>query len=277
MSLASLAVDSANVYVAADAVGIIAVPKNGGLRRTLVNRVATTIAVDQTNLYWSGQGGIKSVPLAGGQPTLRAPTQNYVTSLLVDAVALYWVEALSIIKRVGLAGGQPTTLATVPVTSASLGYPSPSALQATSITVQGSFVYWVSPTGIERMSTVTGQVATIGSLPTTAFGPLARADLVSDGTTLLLSTGTEVFKMPLGGGPWTLVGHKSLLGGFAADSANVYMADRGAIVATSLSSGQSKTETVARDPTAIAIDATSLYYVDHPQNDTWRVVKVTPK
>ena len=68
------------------------------------------IAVSGTNVYYFGTGGLMSVPVSGGAPTMVAPGSG--NAIALSSTDLFWVTSTSVMS-VPIAGGTPTTLATI--------------------------------------------------------------------------------------------------------------------------------------------------------------------
>lgn len=73
---------------------IEAVPKTGGTATTLVSsQTATGFVATSNYLFFIDNGAIQATPLAGGQPiVLRSVSPNVVTSMAVDNTYLYWTD-----------------------------------------------------------------------------------------------------------------------------------------------------------------------------------------
>lgn len=132
-----IAVDTTSVYLAGDA-GLLQVPIGGGTVETLLFSLhAKAVAVDATNIYWTGSVDnatrvVMSMPKGGGTVrTLASGAFNPVNgAVAVDNTSVYWIADDSIYK-VPIDGGAVTTIA--------CGQQFASALA-----VDDTSVYWVN-------------------------------------------------------------------------------------------------------------------------------------
>jgi hypothetical protein len=94
-----LAVDSTNVYWIDDGTSsVMTVPTRGGPPTTLVSNVfvpGSGIAIDVTNVYWSSNTALMTVPKSGGTPmtVTSGNGAGAATSIAVDSSAIYWIGA----------------------------------------------------------------------------------------------------------------------------------------------------------------------------------------
>ena len=152
----SMAIDGTNLYIATLEAGtttkVLTCPKAGcsGTPQPLVdastyNLTTTfglTLAVDGSNVYFGGAGGIGSCAKTGcaSATTLYAPQADggvdFVAQLTTDGTNIYWVEWVGLaveVRKCPVTGcsGAPITIATTP---------SP---PATGLAVDATDVYWV--------------------------------------------------------------------------------------------------------------------------------------
>lgn len=91
------------------------------------------MVADASNLYFTDNGSVYSVPLGGGTVATLVSTQSSPSALTVDSANVYWVDTgpFGEILRMPLTGGPVTTLAS--------SQPNPGG-----IAVDGTSVYWVN-------------------------------------------------------------------------------------------------------------------------------------
>jgi hypothetical protein len=231
------------------ATGLVMVAPVGGVED---GGTPTTVAADQaypwglavntTSVYWADYDSatLMADPLAGGidggATELEAPGAWWPISVAVDSSNIYWLAYGDNIEcgvlTTSLAGGHPSLLATV-----SGGGCGGMAIDATSVYFAGDGAY------------------------DDGSGTLVREALAGGGTPVTLAT-SPVTASSTGG-----------FDGVAVDDVSVYATDtHGPIIKIPLAGGVVTTLWVASSPSSIAVDATSVYWIDG--ND---VVKLTPK
>jgi hypothetical protein len=114
-----IALDATHVYFTQRLAGTVSrVSQDGTLLQVLAvgQLLPTSIAVDANRVYWTAQGSLLSMPLAGGTPVELTPSPEPDTSRLlgdiaVNATHVFWTESPGSIARVPLEGGLPTVIA----------------------------------------------------------------------------------------------------------------------------------------------------------------------
>ena len=118
-----LATDGASVFAAAAdlntpvSASIVALPVGGGTALTLAPEYAVSLAVDDTDVYWTG-GQIKKVAKTGGAATTLA--DSIVGPLALEGSSVFVLNVdqptgVTTLVAIPTTGGAPTTIATLDV------------------------------------------------------------------------------------------------------------------------------------------------------------------
>jgi len=286
----AVAVDATHVYWGNSQSEIWSVPVAGGAPVMLslgpANGGVLGLVVDATSVYWTEitlnpvAGWVMKAPLGGGEAvTLAAAT--WPIGIAVDATSVYWAESeeglsADVIKKVSLDGGAPTTLAP--------------AAGPNTIAVDATGVYWTQQVSGRPSLNALMQVSLDGGSPTSlAPCPNAVGVAVAGGNAYCAGS-DRVIAAPLDGGALLTLATADdggWSGGLVVDAKNAYWVwdyeGRQNLVTFPLGGGAAKTLAVSLasgqafpyplQPNAIAVDSTSLYYVDASN----RIMKVTPK
>ncbi len=121
---------------------VMSVPLAGGTPTVVAGTdEATSVAADDTSVYWTAGmglpdgppdvGAVFSVPIAGGTPTILAAGRQYPVALTTDGASLYWLElgqthvdcspGPGSVTKLALGGGAPETIVTGLVSAHALG------------------------------------------------------------------------------------------------------------------------------------------------------------
>lgn len=284
----AIAVDSTNVYWTNAGGGtVMKVPIAGGPSTTLASGQAQPwgIAVDGINVYWAnfGNGGTTSaaveVPVQGGSPTTLESGLWSSHAIAVDSANVYWTNTPGAIISEPLGGGTPTTISTA-------GAPYGGSSEPGGLAVDGTQAFWTMIEDGFLLATPVDGGATVTLAPGRQACPQS---IVVDTTNVYWAAGCAnipggaLLKMPkTGGTPSTLASATVQVfsaGGVATDGTSVYFtsfdpnyvsscngmdagACDGAVVKVPVGGGNPVTlAAVPAAPVAIAIDATSVYWV----------------
>jgi hypothetical protein len=258
-----MAIDATSVYWTdcGDPTGgtVQKVSKTDGAIVTLASGdVLSGITVEGSNVYWVARtadesGEIKTVPVAGGTPTVVAAQSGAPSHIVADASYVYWGELNGGgVMKAPLGGGAATMVA-----------PATSAFQ---IALGDTAVFWMDAPGLMTAPKTGGASMSLAS----AFVPSPTAGLAVSATTVYFSAGARngsgVSDVPIGGGPVTPVaGTPASIGGgpVAIDATRVYWADMsGAVYAAPLSGGTATLLATGQDNVdAIAVDDSAVYWL----------------
>ena len=167
---------------------VMKLPLGGGtiptpLASYQVTPCAIAIAVDATNVYWTGSSGtVMKVPVNGGTPTTLASGQDEPDAIAVDGTSVYWINSVrtnGAVMKLPLNGGAPTILA------ASQNYPY-------AIAVDSASVYWTTYYG----GTVMKVSLDGGTTTVLVSGQNSPQDIAVDATSVYWTThGGTVMKL----------------------------------------------------------------------------------
>jgi len=276
-----IAVNSSAVFWTADDGKVRTLPVQGGLQTTLASREVgpNGIALDAVNAYWIdyGSGGVVKEPLGGGmRTTLTSQKGIYIA---VDDANVYWTN--DAVMKVPKAGGLPVTLATGDLTLSKHG-----------VAVNSTDVYWAefnyACAGTDQpCNPGLGRVMRVpvgGGTPSVVASRQSGANSIAlDATHVYWTSYNDgtVMKVPLAGGtPTTLASGQVAMNDLTADGTSVYWTkygdtglQDGAVMKVALAGGTPVTLAPAHLPTGIAVDATSVYWL----NLHMGVMRLTPK
>jgi hypothetical protein len=209
-----LAVDATHLYWS-DQTGIHRIPTSGGARTDISFTTGPYLTVDATSVYWSSGTEIltasigNDIPSGGVPATVLASGLTQPGPIAVDAMQVYWADALdATIKAVAKGGGSVAVLA------------SDQGRPIQSLVVAGGQVFWTKP------DNEIGQVPVSGGAATVIRDPAGPSHLVSDAAALYwIDQGGGIKTMPLAGGPSVQLVDGLDLFGLAVDATSIYWAD----------------------------------------------------
>lgn len=174
-AIVGLAIDAQNVYDAAGYTNHVATaPRAGGAATVLADGGgwSTSVAVDDTNAYWTDDIGlVRAVPKSGGPVTVLAGAENIPRPIAIDADHVYWVTLYAAeLRGVAKTGGTPTTFDT--------------GVSTVQPVADATSVYYVRGSEIRRLSA--------GTITTIATGVSATALAVHNGRVYFADASGEI-------------------------------------------------------------------------------------
>jgi hypothetical protein len=250
-----------------DCDGVIDNPSTGCLTILATGQaLAGGLAVDGTNVYFTGSAEVRKVPINGGAVATVAPAPA-AEKITIDATNIYFFEnaANGAVQSVPIAGGAVTSI------SAPETWPS-------AIVVDGTRAYWASapngptPPGAIRSSLLGGGGAT--TLAKNVFAAHAIAqDALNLYFTMNSSTGA-IYTVPKagvpdGGAPTVLVAAQNSPSAILVDGDKMFWANQGftgnggsIFVAQTDGGAVTRIAQFQSAPLSIALDADNVYWVD---------------
>ncbi len=244
-SFGGMVVHEENIFYSAqrswypESFDLLRVPSTGGLETTLVTGVQgwlTGLATDGTDLYWLDAASLKSIPVAGGAPTLLVDGLSTARDLRVSGGVVIWTEGQAsgkrridrlacsdqsapaspgafdgsnILAQTAAAGGCVLVLAQ--------DLDGPNAFL-----LQGDALYWAEVGRIAQLPITGGPVVTVDAW---LSGPLQAA--TADATTVYLSDFREniaeahIKSVPIRGGTLTALA-EAFVSELTTDGVNLY-------------------------------------------------------
>jgi hypothetical protein len=236
--------------------------KAGECTVTLATGNVLSLAVDDTDVYWTDFHSIFAIPKDGGTKKTLASVAGGPQTLVVDATNVYSLNAQNSITSVPKAGGTVVTLAS-----------SQNLVGTPELALDSANVYWVSHAGTAMGGTVLDCAKTgCGGTPTTLASGQAYASgaIAVDATSVYwgLFNGTtgDLVKASLsgppdGGPPSTTVATDVFPDWITIDGSTVYMAQDGMVQAVSSSGGSVTTVLTGADALEYAVDGSTIYFV----------------
>jgi hypothetical protein len=219
-----------------------------------------SLAVDGTNIYWTGDEDLYSAPLTGGAVTtlgIPSAAPGFRPALAIDATNVYWTGCTptesGAVFVTPLAGGTTTTLATA-------------GNVATGIVVDEANVYWKSSAGVLS-------VPKAGGTPTTLVsGGSGDYAIAVDSSYVYWSNSSYVYEVPKAGGAVALVSPVGFVDFLALSGTSLAWGGQGQAGVVSLGVDGGAPEFLAwvswaddsMSPQQVATDGVSLYAETFP-------------
>jgi hypothetical protein len=196
--------------------GLLSVPLSGGTPTLVAAGAIKGFTIDATDAYAIASAGIERIPL-DGSPTSTIVSGYTPDTLVVDAMFVYWTDKVqSAVMKESLSGvGLPFVLA-------------PNRFKPGGLAIDTSNLYWVEPgcadasgcTAVLSMPIAGNNVTQLTALP-------AAAGLVPFATSLYFTDFTDIWVVPIAGGPATPVvtTPNGVAANIAVDATSVYWAD----------------------------------------------------
>lgn len=239
-------------------------PTGGGSPSHLTHEATEAFAVDGGTVYWAAwtaarRDAIYATTTGGTHVVVRLNASTTVDELFVSHAALFWIADFSAVQTAPLSSGVITTLARA----------IPSTGHIRSLTTDGTYLYYTMGADIMRLQLSGGSPLMFLHY---ALMEVVRAN-VSDLYTA--SFGGDVSRISLASTPpsaarLSLVAPRN----FMVTNDKIYWVNRRTAWAWATSGTQpSQIMSGSDNAGAIAVDATSLYYV----TDAGEVVRITPR
>ncbi len=300
VALSPIAVDATSVYFDADDGLTAVSRCGGEPKLLAPGLGAAGLALDATAIYGTGGKGVFKVPLTGGTPTTLATVDpsSLAYGIAVDATNVYWTgEGDGTISKVPIEGGPSTTLATAPAWCVTCGSLEIAAHANRVYWLFDGPIGGTCPTdGVPNYPCMGSTVRSVpvggGSSTTVVSGTWGPFTFAIDATSIYWIDGAnDVVKKPLGGGtPVVLASGQRRPFSIAVDATHVYWTnlgtgggiDDGTVMKVPIGGGEPVTlASGQRSPDKIVVDATSVYWTiwlkagsePIPVN----VMKLTPK
>jgi hypothetical protein len=261
---------------------ILSISPDGGTPVAIASNADQSglVAMDGTNAYWAGpdDGTILKAPLTGGDGGAETLVQNLVDDpldVVADSTYVYWAGTTTV-QKVAIAGGPKTILAKDLALAG--------VFQQPCVAVNATAVFASTATTILSVP-----LEPDAGAPTTLVSNQSPNAITADATNVYWTNlpssnqdggaaGPAVMKVvATGGNPVTLVALASgtLPTAIAVDATTVYWIEAlGSVRKVAIAGGPPVTLAGApENPGGIAVDATSVYWTDTATGDVYKTAK----
>jgi hypothetical protein len=186
--------------------------------------------------------------------------EDDILSIAIDTENVYWYSAGGAVKRVPLGGGSIVTLAS--------GTPALGATGHRYLAVDGTNVYWITPTALNAAPLAGGPTTALTALPVSGSNPnpgtlSASSIAVGGGYVYWGDLSDQIMRIPVAGGTPELLASGTYVTEIALDETNLYATSGKSVIEVPLAGGPVTTLATGTFPASIAVDADDVYWSDN--------------
>jgi hypothetical protein len=231
------------------------------------------LAQDATRIYWTtgedGSGTVASVAKTGGVPTVLASGLRNPAGIAVHGDAVYWVE-----RGPSFSGGEKSgAVKKVAKTGGAVSELASGQPDLDSIVVDADGIYFGGDGGLYKLEG--GVVATLYVPTAPALHTASVPVLVADGATLYFTTllgKGPIVRLPKAGGASKVLADAQATSALALDATHLYWGtDEGVFRVAKAGGVAQKLSAGAPSITAIAVDGEDVFFTDFQSDGVYRV------